>query len=140
MNPLVSIFQPLIGPIVNKVVGLIPDPNARAQAKEQMERELLNAWAAANAAQVEVNKTEAAHKSLFVAGWRPAIGWVCAGGIAYSFIVQPLANWIVALTYGPGAVQLPPLETGPIFGLATSMLGLAGLRSWEKSRGIAREK
>ncbi|RMH25688.1 MAG: hypothetical protein D6692_10480 [Planctomycetota bacterium] len=140
MNLLEGIVRPIIGPVVERLANLIPDPQARAKAKEEMERELLRAWAAANAAQTEINRTEAAHKSLFVAGWRPAIGWVCAAGIAYAFIVQPLTNWVLLLTYGPEAVQLPSLETGPIFGLATSMLGLAGLRSWEKSRGVAREQ
>jgi len=89
-------------------------------------------------AQVEVNKTEAAHKSLFVAGWRPAIGWICGLGMLSNFIIVPMTNFVLALMESPVVVPLIELET--MMPVLLGMLGLGGMRSYEKAKGIAREK
>jgi len=81
--------------------------------------------------QVELNKVEAAHRSLFVAGWRPAIGWVCAAGLAFTYVVNPLIQW---KTHAPG----PTLPTEAITTLVYSLLGLGALRTTEKLRGRAK--
>jgi len=81
--------------------------------------------------QLEVNKVEAAHKSLFVAGWRPAIGWVCALGLFYNVI---LAN-IIGIW-----VDVPEIDTTLLVPVMMGMLGLGAMRSYEKVQGVSREK
>ena len=86
-------------------------------------------------AQIEVNKLEATHASVFVAGWRPFCGWICGSGLAYHFILQPLLVFVVTVVKW----QVPPL---PVFDMGTlttvllGMLGLGGLRSFEKVKDV----
>lgn len=91
-----NILQPIIGPIIEKLVDRIPNPNERAQAKEQFEMELMQAVMSASTQQNKINEIEAAHKSVFVAGWRPFIGWICGIGLFWAFVLQPMAAWIFA--------------------------------------------
>jgi len=86
--------------------------------------------------QLQLNTTEAQHRSLFVAGWRPAIGWTCAFAVAYQFVAHPLLTWIFLVT----GSALPPLPAFDAFlwELMFGMLGIAGLRSVEKIRGITK--
>jgi len=88
-------------------------------------------------AQVAVNRTEASHRSTWVAGWRPAIGWTCAAGLGYHFILHPLLAWAVSI--GDASISLPPdIDVGPLLTLVMSMLGLGGLRTFEKAKGLTR--
>ena len=128
----------LVGPIVNKFVDRIPDGNERARAKESLERELVEAANSAMLAQTEINAVEAQHKSIFVAGWRPVIGWVCGVGIAWSMVVQPVAQWAM-IAWGDGT-ELPTIDTSYLMELVTAMLGMSGLRTFEKMRGVARRQ
>jgi hypothetical protein len=105
--------------------------------KLQLEHELKNSLNQANLAQIDVNKTEAQHHSMFVAGWRPAIGWVAAIGFAYTFVLQPFLQWIMVMQ-GVEA-QLPEINTEILFELVIAMLGMAGLRSFEKLNGVSRK-
>ena len=89
-------------------------------------------------AQLEVNKAEAAHKSLFVAGWRPAVGWVCVAGMAGNFIVIPLANFALALT--GTAITIPLVALSEMMPVLMGMLGLGAMRTAEKVKGVQREK
>ncbi len=82
-------------------------------------------------AQVELNKIGAAHRSVFIAGWRPFIGWVCGIGLAFAFLVNPVLQW----TLGQSGPELP-LDI--ILELVLGMLGLAGLRTVEKLSGAAK--
>jgi hypothetical protein len=86
--------------------------------------------------QAEINKVEAAHRSIFVAGWRPAIGWVCAASLAYEFVGYPALLWYAEL-YHPGLVP-PVILNENLFELVLAMLGMAGLRTFEKARGRAK--
>jgi hypothetical protein len=133
---MIGLLAPLVGGIVNKFVDRIPDGNERARAKEELEREIINAANAAMLAQTEINKTEAAHKSLFVAGWRPFIGWTCGAGIAWAMVVQPIAQWAIII-WGDGT-PLPSIDTDYLMELIMGMLGMGGLRTFEKMRGVAR--
>jgi hypothetical protein len=90
--------------------------------KIRMQPSILNA---------ELNKIEAQHKSIFIAGWRPTIGYICAAGLAFPFIVNPVLQWV---TGEPG----PDLPLDAILELAIAMLGLAGLRTVEKLQGRAK--
>ena len=127
----------LVGPIVNKFVDRIPNGNERARAKEALEKELVDAANSVMLAQTEINKAEAAHKSIFVAGWRPFIGWVCGVGIAWSMVVQPVAQWAM-IAWGDGT-ELPTIDTSYLMELVTAMLGMSGLRTFEKLRGVSRQ-
>lgn len=86
--------------------------------------------------QIDINKIEAASPSLFVAGWRPAVGWVCVAGLVYSFAVWPILAWL-----GPGALHIatvpPQLDMGTLMTLLVGMLGLSGMRTLEKMNGVA---
>lgn len=87
--------------------------------------------------QLEINKTEAAHRSVFVAGWRPFIGWCCGLGVAYSFFLRPILTWTLAMWH-PSCPPLPALDNGELFAMLGGLLGIGGLRTWEKTKGVAR--
>jgi hypothetical protein len=89
-------------------------------------------------AQMEVNKVEASSSSLFVSGWRPATGWVCVLGMAGNFIVTPFANFVLALLDVHVTIPLVPLDT--MMPVLLGMLGLGGLRTLEKTKGVHRTK
>lgn len=97
---------------------------------------VLQALQSVDLAQLELNKAEAAHRSLFVAGWRPAIGWTCAFAVAYQFVLNPLLTWAFAL-FGWNVPPLPEFDTF-LWELMFGMIGIAGLRSYEKVKGVAR--
>ena len=82
--------------------------------------------------QIEVNLAEAAHRSVFVAGWRPAIGWVCALALVWAFLLQPMATWAIS-TFALG-LPVPAIVTDHLFELVLAMLGMAGLRTFEKTK------
>jgi len=133
-----GLLKGLIGPVLDGVTKLIPDKNARAEAREQAEAQMLTGMMSIVQGQLDINKTEATHKSLFVAGWRPAVGWVCAIGLGWNFILQPLISWGAFLV--PGGVDLsgaPQLEIGELMTLLMGMLGLGGMRTYEKRIGKA---
>lgn len=139
MNPL---LQFLIGPVLQAVEKYLPDP----QAKAQMQLELLKlqqssefkdidaAVAMANA-QSDVNKVEAASTDPFVARWRPFIGWVCGMGLGVQFLIGPLLTWAAGLLGHP--VTFPALDMSTLLTLLLGMLGLGGMRTLEKIKGVA---
>jgi hypothetical protein len=133
MIPIVTALLPALGTLVDR---LIPDRAAAEKAKAEMELQLVNAANEAALAQVEVNKIEAGHSSVFVAGWRPSIGWVCAAGLAWAFVVAPVASWAL-MVLGVKA-ELPAIQFDHLFELVLAMLGIGGLRTFEKMRGVAR--
>jgi roadblock/LC7 domain-containing protein len=128
-GPVISV----IGSVLDKV---IPDNNAKEKAKADIEKALIDNAAQINLAQAETNKIEANHRSIFVAGWRPCLGWCAAAGFFLVFILQPLAQWVCALL-GIDVV-LPVFQTDVLMELTLAMLGLAGLRSWEKAKGLTK--
>lgn len=86
--------------------------------------------------QAEINKIEASHRSIFVAGWRPFIGWVCGIGIAWEFVGKPIGLF-VSEAIG-STLTLPTVATGELMTLIFALLGLGGLRSYEKKQGLTR--
>lgn len=128
---------PILGPIFNTIIDrAIPDKNAAAKAKVELETKLLEAATAANQAQLDINKEEAGHRSIFVAGWRPGIGWVCAAALAYQFVLAPLGLWVAGIA--GETIPPPPALDDMLWELLAGMLGLAGLRTFEKSRGLTK--
>jgi hypothetical protein len=97
---------------------------------------------ATDLAQVDVNKIEAASTSVFVSGWRPAVGWVGVAGLAYQFLGYPLMQWVWAFGQGADLIPkgLPPppdLQVEQLMTLLAGLLGFGGMRSFEKYRGVA---
>ena len=89
-------------------------------------------------AQIEVNKTEAAHRSLFVSGWRPAVGWTCCLGLASNYLLIPMANFALALA--DSTIEVPVLDLSTMMPVLMGMLGLGALRTTEKVKGVNRNK
>jgi hypothetical protein len=130
---------PLIGTIVEKA---IPDPQAQADAKLRVmelaqsgELAVLDADLKMALGQMEINKAEA-QTDMFRGGWRPATGWTCVAGLAYQFILQPLLPWVVAV-FGGTVPPLPAIDNETLMVLLTGMLGLGGLRTFERVKGRA---
>lgn len=133
-----NLIAPAVTPIIDKLVGLIPDKNAREKAREELELELARAINQQALGQLEVNRTEAAHRSVFVAGWRPFIGWTCGIAILWAFVGQPVAAWYIA-AFEPETIKtLPQVNTDHLFELVLAMLGMGGLRTYEKIKGATK--
>ncbi len=125
------------GPL-SKVLDLIPNKNERARAEEEFRSALLSFAAQQNLQQMEINKQEAQHASLFVAGWRPAVGWACCFALAWQYVLQPMLTWLLAIigSYtGHTLPELPTLDTGEMITVLMGLLGLAGYRTFEKVKG-----
>lgn len=106
------------------------DPDKKAE----IELKITELEGAARLAQVKLNQEEARHKSIFVAGWRPGVGWVCVLSLSYQFILHPLLLW-ANVVFKWGIINPPVLDTSGLFGLVTAMLGMGGLRTFDKTRG-----
>lgn len=130
MGGFLALITTVLPGILDRV---IPDEAARAKAQEEMQAALIKAAIDGDLAQLEVNKAEAAHASVFVAGWRPAIGWLCCAALAWAYVGAPVARWAAAI-WAPG-VTLPDLDLSELWPLIMGMLGLGGLRSFEKVKG-----
>ncbi len=132
-----NLLKSALGPILDGVLRLIPDKNERARAKEAFEAQMLAAMTGIVQGQLQINQKEAEHGSVFVAGWRPAIGWICGAGIAWNFVIQPLISW-AGFLYGVDLSGAPTLDIGDLLTLLLGMLGLGGMRTYEKRLGVAR--
>ena len=86
--------------------------------------------------QLDVNAKEAGHRSIFVSGWRPFIGWCGGFALAFEFILSPGIEWYSK--FAGLNLTAPEIQTGPLLAIVTSMLGVAGLRSFEKSKGLTK--
>ena len=104
--------------------------------KAKLDFELRKAYSDANLAQIDVNKEQAKHPSLFVAGARPSIMWICAFGLGWRFVFLPIAAWYIAVT--GQAIPLPEIETEGLMSLTLALLGLGGMRTFEKKNGTHR--
>jgi hypothetical protein len=129
---------------VVEAVGKIADELFTSD-KERLDAEIefRKVDASLSIAQTEVNKAEAGHASVFVAGWRPAVGWCGAAAMAYQFLIYPLMVWAwnlaQALGWLPAGLSAPPmLDTDALWVILSGMLGIAGARTFEKVKGVAR--
>jgi|CXWL01.1.fsa_nt_gi hypothetical protein len=125
----------LVNSIVSGISGYFHDKSAEAQARLAIEAALVEFMRQVDTGQIELNKEEAKSASLFVAGWRPFIGWCGGLGIAYQFLIRPLVDAISYLI-DPNFSALPSADLNELIGLVSAMLGVAGLRSWEKIKGV----
>jgi hypothetical protein len=130
---------PLLGNLLDK---FFPNPAEAADAKLKLmqmaqtgELAQLDADLKLATGQMEVNKVEAASASLFVSGWRPAIGWICGAAFAFKFVVGPSAVVLMAIAGHP--ITLPVFDFTEMSTILLGMLGLGGLRTVEKVKGVA---
>ena len=121
---------------------LFPDPQAQADAQIKLmqlaasgELAQLQSVTELSKAQNEVNKVEAASASLLVAGWRPAVGWVCAAAFGFKFIGGPLL--VMAASVANVDVTLPAIDSDDLMPVLLGMLGLGAMRTLEKTKGVA---
>ena len=125
------ILDKLIKPVAKILDKFVVDKDLKVKLQHELETVIHSA----NLAQLEVNKVEAAHKSVFVSGWRPCVGWVCAVALSYHFIIAPLLQFSFALA---GIEQeLPEFDFSPLSTILMGMLGLGGLRTFEKMKGVS---
>ena len=131
-------IESLIGPVaglLDKFIGDKDQKNALAHQIATMSERHAQELAKG---QLEVNKAEAASTSLFVAGWRPAVGWVCVLGMASNFVLIPMVNFILALA--ESTITVPLIDTSTMMPGLLGMLGLGAMRSAEKIKKVSREK
>ena len=130
--PLITALTPLIADLIDR----IPDPDAKAKAAAEANAKLVGVLQASDASQLQVNAAEAANPSVFVSGWRPAVGWVCVLGLFVQTVGYPLMGWGLSI-WSPGT-PMPQIDTDTLMGLLVPMLGLGAYRTFEKVKGVAR--
>ena len=138
-----SLTLPLIEIGARLIEKLIPDPAAKAAAQLELLRlQQAGELAAMDAdvrlalGQIEVNKAEAESPDFFRGGWRPAVGWVCAAGLAYQLLIRPLFGWTALNAWGWDTP--PALEMDTLMTLLFGLLGLGAFRTVEKVKGATR--
>ena len=131
-------LQSLIGPVTGLLDKFIEDKDQKARLAHEVATMAQNHAQELAKAQLEVNKVEAAHKSLFVSGWRPAVGWVCVLGMFGNFITIPFSNFVLALFGLNIVIPLVPLET--MMPVLMGMLGLGAMRTYEKKNNVHRNQ
>lgn len=121
---MLNLIFPLLGTLLDKI---FPDKTKADEAKAKLLEMQLSGELQQIMGQLEINKEEAKSSSLFVAGWRPSVGWVCSLSLTYEFLIRPIAT-------GFGK-PMPPIDTEALNTLLFALLGVAGLRSVEKVKG-----
>ena len=135
---MMGLVDKLIGPVSTILDKFVEDKDQRAMLAHEIATMSERHAQETITAQLEINKTEAAHTSLFVAGWRPSIGWACCLGMVGNFLIIPFANFGLALAEKDIVVPLIDLQT--MMPVLLGMLGLGGMRTVEKLKGVQREK
>ena len=126
--------------IVESVVGIagkvldkfVEDKDLKRKLNPELKSQIISL----DLAQAQTNLEQAKHSSIFIAGARPAIMWICAFGLGWQFVFQPVAAWILAVS--GSELMLPLFETEGLMPLTLSLLGLGSMRSFEKFKGIQR--
>lgn len=130
-------LQQLIGPVTGLLDKFIEDKDQKAALAHEIATMAERHAQERAMAQAETNKVEAAHRSLWVAGWRPMIGWTCGVALAWHFVLAPVALFAAAWA-GVTLPALPEFDMGSLMTVLLGMLGLGGMRSFEKAKGIAK--
>ena len=132
-----AILSSLVGPVTGLLDKFIEDKDQKNKLAHDLATIAQKHAQELAKGQIEANTAQAKHPSLFVAGARPAIMWICALGLLTQFFIMPIAEWATAIWMPE--ITLPSLATGELMTLTLSLLGLGGMRSFEKSKGVARE-
>ena len=127
----------LVGPISNLLDKVIPDADERSRLAHEIATLTERQAHEIAKAQIAVNKEEASHASMFVSGWRPAVGWVCCAGLASNYLLVPFANFGLGIA---GSVYMVPLlDLSEMMPVLLGMLGLGAMRTVEKTKDVARK-
>lgn len=132
MLPALTAILPIVGTVLDR---LIPDVNAREQAKREIEQQLAGALERSDERQVAVNQAEV---SSGAGGWRHQAALLCVYSLGYSWLGQPLLTWVLAVVTTTTGASAPPLPSIPVelqYTMLTSMLGLAGIRAYDLTKG-----
>ena len=130
-----SLFAGGIKGVLSGAKDLISEFHMSPADKVKLQIKLLEAEAAVDKAQIAVNLKEAEHPNWFVSGWRPFVGWTCGVGLGYQVLLQPILAWAAVLAHLP----IPPLmDTSLLTTVLLGMLGLGGIRAYEKMKGVSR--
>jgi hypothetical protein len=131
MDPISALLN-IGNTLINK---LFPDPAEAAKAQLALLKMQQDGELAAISGQMEINKIEAGSSSVFVAGWRPFAGWVCGIGLAYVSIIEPIARLVATIVGYTG--DFPAIDTTLTMQVLLGMLGMGGLRTLDKIKGVA---
>ena len=129
---MLGIAESIIG-VASKVLDkFVEDKDLKRKHESELKSQIISL----DLAQAQTNLEQAKHSSVFIAGARPAIMWICAFGLGWQFVFQPVAAWILAVS--GSELMLPLFETEGLMPLTLSLLGLGSMRSFEKFKGIQR--
>ena len=118
----------LIKPVSDILDKFVADKDLKLKLSHELEKEIVSL----NRAQIELNKVEAAHKNVFVSGWRPFIGWACGIALVYHFLLEPIIQYILILL---GAdFKTPEFDFSQLSTIVMAMLGMSSLRTYEKTK------
>ena len=131
-----SLLNNLIGPVTGILDKVIEDKDQKAALAHELATMADKLSHEQQLAQIEVNKAEALSRNVFIAGWRPFVGWTCGLALFYTYLVQPITTFILAQT--DTLVHLPNVDLSAMMPVLLGMLGLGGLRSWEKYKGVSK--
>ena len=131
------VIQALIGPATKLLGKFIEDKDQKNKLAHDLATLATRHAHDLAKGQIAANAEQAKHPSIFVAGARPAIMWICALGLFTQIFIMPIAEWATVI-WMPD-ITLPSLKTDELMALTLSLLGLGGMRSYEKSKGVARE-
>ena len=132
-----SVLTSLVGPVTGLLDKFIEDKDQKAALAHEIATMGEKHSQEALLSQLEINKAEAASGSLFKGGWRPFVGWTCGIAFAYHFVFQPLLIFIFAYI-GLETPDLPEFDVGTLLPVLGGMLGIGGLRSYEKTKGLTK--
>lgn len=136
MNPFTSILSSLIEPVTGIISEFVVDKDKAAELAYKISTLAATQAHEQSLGQLEVNKAEAATGSVFVGGWRPAVGWCCMIAMAVNFVVTPIFGPVIeAYTI----VKMVPLDMTEMMPILLGLLGLGGMRSYEKAQGVAKQ-
>ena len=130
-------LQALIGPVTGLLDKFIEDKDQKAKLAHDLATMAERHAQELAKGQLEINAAEAKHRSIFVAGWRPFIGWTCGIALAWHFVVAPLVIFIAGYT-GYTLPELSAFDMDSLMTVLLGMLGLGGLRTFEKAKGLTK--
>ena len=132
-----SLINSLIGPATKLLDKVIEDKDQKAKLAHELATMADKLAHEQNLAQMAINKEEASSGSLFKGGWRPCIGWICGIAFGYHFVLQPVIVFIVVLI-GMDIPELPSFDMSTLLTVLGGMLGIGGLRTYEKQKGLTK--
>ena len=134
MIPLITTLLPSIMDVAGRF--LPEDKEKRAAAEREIEAKLTESLANIDIANLKINEADAKSGNWFQSGWRPFIGWSCGFALAYTYVMQPILTF--GLAQAGYLIDLPAVNLGEMMPVLMGMLGLGGLRSWERVKGVGK--